>query len=349
MSHKQFMNRALDLATNGLGSVSPNPLVGCVIVHQNKIIGEGWHKKFGEAHAEVNAINSVKEKTLITESIVYVTLEPCSYHGKTPACTDLLINQQPELVVIASKDPNPKVSGNGIRQLEKAGVKVLFGELEKKAIALNKRFFISIRYKRPYVILKWAQTADGFTARSDYSSKWISNNYSRKIVHKWRTEEDAILVGFNTVRYDNPKLTSREWVGRDPVRVVIDPELELDDSAKIFNSDAKVFVFNSRSNVKSGNLNFLKLNKENMVEDLLTQLYNYDIGSIIIEGGSNTINRFIKEDQWDEARMFTAETQFTDGIKAPELNLDSFEEDNILGDNLKIIYNPKSQRLWQKT
>lgn len=342
------MQRALDLAQKGLGFVSPNPMVGCVIVHDNKTVGEGWHKNYGGKHAEVNAIDSLENKEIITESTVYVTLEPCSFYGKTPACTDLLIKHNPQLVVVASKDPNPKVSGNGIKLLKQAGISVEFGILEKEAITLNKRFFVAMQENRPYVILKWAQTSDNFIARSDYSSKWISNEYSRQLVHKWRTEEDAILVGYNTVKYDNPELTARNWEGRNPVRVVIDPGLDLNQSFKIFGDSEEVYVFNSKVEKSDGNLHYKLISESNLAESLLENLYKNDIGSVIIEGGSKTINDFIDQGLWDEARVFSSQQAFGDGISAPNLHVKASEEIKIEEDNLKIIYNPESSTLWQK-
>src|SRR6478609_11980434 len=197
-SDEQFMQRAFELAKLGAGSVSPNPMVGCVIVHRGEIIGEGWHKKYGEAHAEVNAIDSVKEKKVLNESVVYVTLEPCSHFGKTPPCADLLIQHRVKKVVVSNLDSNPLVSGNGVKKLRAAGIEVVTGILDKAGRELNKRFFTFMEKQRPYIILKWAETADGFIARENYDSKWISNEHSRKLVHQWRTEEDAVLVGSRT-------------------------------------------------------------------------------------------------------------------------------------------------------
>lgn len=345
MSHKLFMQRALDLAAKGLGKVSPNPMVGCVIAHKEKIVGEGWHKQFGKEHAEVNAIDNIENKDLIKRSTVYVTLEPCSYHGKTPACTDLLIKYRPQEIIIASRDPNPKVSGRGIAMLEVAGFKVSYGIMEQEAIALNKRFFVAMNKNRPYIILKWAQTADGFIARSDFSSKWISNKCSREQVHKWRTEEDAILVGYNTVKYDNPKLTARNWPGRNPARVIIDPGKELDLSLNIFRGEEKVFVFNNGENKSIGNVKYIKIGK---IKDMLDYLYSQDIGSVLIEGGSKTIDKFLKEGYWDEARIFTSQQKFGQGLSAPTLATKPSEFQKIMDDSLKIVYNPESSILWQK-
>ena len=348
MGDEHYMQRAIDLAIKGLGGVSPNPLVGCVIVHDDKIIGEGWHKNFGEPHAEVNAVESVSNKQLISDSTIYITLEPCSFHGKTPACTDLIVKYKPKVVVIASKDPNPKVSGNGIKILEQAGIEVRRAILEKEAIAINKRFFVNMNLKRPYVVLKWAQTNDGYIARKNYDSKWISNEYSRKLVHKWRTEEDAILVGRNTVKYDNPELTARSWEGRNPRRIIIDPELKLDDSYKLFTDEDLVYIINIIKSHSEGKRVLLKVSEENMLADMLSLMVTQDIGSVLVEGGAQTLNSFISEGLWDEARIFTSNNNFEKGIEAPVFEFADAEEQNIMGDRLSIIYNPKTQPLWQK-
>jgi len=348
MGDEQYMQRAIDLAFKGLRNVSPNPMVGCVIVYEGKIIGEGWHKKFGEAHAEVNAVDSVENKDLILDSTVYVTLEPCSFHGKTPACTDLLLKHKPRTVVIASKDPNPKVSGNGIKILQQAGINVRFGMLEEEAMALNKRFFVAMAHNRPYIVLKWAQTNDGFIARKNYDSKWISNEFSRQLVHKWRTEEHGILVGHNTVKYDNPQLTARSWPGQNPIRIVLDPDLSLKDDFSIFSDNKPVYIINLLKDKEEANLHYLKVSKENILTEMLALLDEKKIGSILVEGGAQTLNSFIGEGLWDEARIFISENNFKEGINAPLLEFDEAEEQNIMGNRLRIIYNPKTQSLWQK-
>lgn len=348
MGDEHYMQRAIDLAIKGLGGVSPNPLVGCIIVNEDKIIGEGWHKFFGEAHAEVNAIASVSNKDLISDSTIYITLEPCSFHGKTPACTDLIVKYKPKAVVIASKDPNPKVSGNGVRILEQANIEVRSGILEEEAMVINKRFFVNMNLKRPYVVLKWAQTNDGFIARKNNDSKWISNEYSRQLVHKWRTEEDAILVGRSTVKYDNPELTARSWEGRNPRRIIIDPELKLDDSYKLFTDEDPVYIFNCIKDQSEGRRVLLKVSKENLLGDMLSLMDTNDIGSVLVEGGAHTLKSFINEGLWDEARIFTSNNNFEEGIGAPKLEFTDAEELNIMGDRLSIIYNPKTQSMWQK-
>ncbi len=238
-SDELFIQRTFELAQSGIGQVSPNPRVGAVVVHDEKIIGEGWHKKYGEAHAEVNAIHSVKDQSLLQESTIYVNLEPCSHFGKTPPCADLLIRHQVKKVVVCNNDPNPLVSGQGIAKLLNAGIEVVTGVLETEGRKLNKRFFTFVEKQRPYIILKWAQTVDGFVARENYESKWISNDFSRQLVHQWRSEEDAVLVGTKTAAHDNPKLDVRDWSGRNPVRVVIDRFLRLSATLHLFNKKQK--------------------------------------------------------------------------------------------------------------
>ncbi len=343
------MQRALDLAARGLGRVSPNPMVGCVIVHEGKIIGEGWHRQFGGPHAEVNAVNAVADKGLLAEATFYVTLEPCSYQGKTPACTDLLTKLKPQRVVVAANDPNPQVNGRGLAMLRQAGIEVTTGVLAAGAMALNKRFFVAMHRQRPYVVVKWAQTADGFIARKDYNAKWISNAQSRQLVHKWRTEEDAILVGFNTVKYDNPQLTARDWPGRNPVRVIIDPTLGIGTDFNVFSGDEKVLVFNTVADAQQGRVTRVKVSRENMPDEVLAYLYARDIGSVLIEGGAATLTMFINSGLWDEARVFTAATTFTEGIAAPELAVGPAAEQSIAGDRLRIMYNPVTKELWQKS
>ena len=348
MDDLKFMNRALELAANGKGSVSPNPMVGCVIVYDNKIIGEGWHKEFGGPHAEVMAVESVADKTLIGESVIYVTLEPCSYHGKTPACTDLLMTYLPRRVVVACLDPNPQVSGKGVEILRSAGIDVDFGVLESEAKALNKQFFVSMNTQRPYIILKWAQTADGFIARLNYDSKWISSPLSRQLVHKWRSEEDGILVGYNTVKYDNPELSVRDWEGRNPVRIVIDPHGKLEGQAKVFDSSVKTYWFNGREDLSSPNLVVKRFPKEHTLLDGLEFLYKENIGSVIVEGGAAILQQFIKDGLWDEARIFTSQARFAEGIRAPGLELLPDSEQFIEEDRLSIIFNPETAEFWQK-
>ncbi len=336
---KAYMQRALQLANGGLGSVSPNPLVGCVIVAGGKIIGEGFHQVFGGPHAEVNAVNAVEDKKRLEGANVYVTLEPCSHHGKTPPCAELLASLNVGRVVIATNDPNPMVNGSGVAKLMAAGINVEVGLLRDEAQKQNKRFFTYHNQRRPYVILKWAQTKDGFIARSDHSSKWISDSGSRQLVHKWRTEEDAILVGKSTAHYDNPQLTARDWAGKNPLRIVIDRKRSLDPDLNLFTDNIKTIVYTLSASGKQGNVECVKLPENDFLTNLLYDLYERQVQSLIVEGGSFTINRFISQKLWDEARVFISEAEFIDGIKAPSLNSNTFSETKILKDRLLFYSN----------
>lgn len=333
------MMRALELAKLGLGEVSPNPMVGCVIVHEDKIIGEGRHEKYGEAHAEVNAIGQVKNKQLLKNATAYVTLEPCSHTGKTPPCADLLIAHQLKRVVIANQDTFPLVDGGGIKKLKDADVEVEVGVLSTKGRDLNKRFFTRVEQKRPYIILKWAQTSDGFIARENYDSKWISGESSRKLVHKWRAEEDAIWVGTNTAKYDNPKLNVRDWEGSDPIRIVIDKNLSLDDNLNLFDQEIPTVCYNLKRNGKEDNLEWVKVSEEKLIDDIFFDLRQRGIQSVLVEGGAFLLQSLIDHDYWDEARVFTGKDKFEKGIKAPELEVESAEKINVDGDRLTFYYN----------
>jgi diaminohydroxyphosphoribosylaminopyrimidine deaminase / 5-amino-6-(5-phosphoribosylamino)uracil reductase len=333
-----FMRRALQLAASGLGRVSPNPMVGCVIVYDNRIIGEGWHQKYGEAHAEVNAVNAVQEKALLKDSTVYVNLEPCSHFGKTPPCADMLIREKVKKVVIANLDTNPLVAGEGMTRLAAAGIAVQHGVLQTEGRELNKRFFTFMEEQRPYFILKWAQTADGFIAREDFDSKWISNELSRQRVHKWRAEEDAVLVGKSTAQYDNPVLNVRHWTGRDPVRIVIDANLELSQALNLFDHSQKTFCYNLVRHEEHPILSYIKLERNNFLKQLVAHLYQQKIQSVIIEGGTKTIQSFVEKGLWDEARIFTSQKTFGKGIAAPVLKGRLVHEEEVQTDVLKVLY-----------
>lgn len=333
------MKRALELAALGKGSVSPNPLVGCVIVHDHVIIGEGWHQRYGDAHAEVQAVRDVTDKTLLPESTVYVNLEPCSHTGKTPPCADMLVRERVKKVVIANKDTNPLVDGGGIKKLNAAGIEVVTGVLEAEARALNRRFFSFIEKKRPYIILKWAQTSDGFIARENYDSKWISNEYARQLVHKWRTEEDAVLVGTNTARYDNPQLNVRDWSGRNPARIVIDKSLMLDHGLHLFDGRQRTLCYNLMKQQERDNLQFVRLEEAPFLHQLLHDLYDKRIQSVIVEGGARTLHEFIQAGLWDEARIFTAPGKFERGIPAPSITGNLISTESVMGDMLNVYYN----------
>ncbi len=333
----KYMHRALELAELGRGHVSPNPMVGCVIVHNEQIIGEGYHQQYGEPHAEPNAIQSVKNQDLLPDSTVYVTLEPCAHHGKTPPCAELLANKKIKKVVIAATDSNPLVGGKGINILRKAGIEVISGILEKKARIQNKRFFTMMEQKRPYIMLKWAQTQDGFVARTNYDSKWISNEYSRQLVHKWRTEEDAIMVGTKTAQYDNPKLNARDWEGKNPIRIVIDQQLTLDPKLALFDRTQPTICYNLYKEEASENLNYVKMDADFAIHDLLHDLYQRKIQSVIVEGGAYLLQKFLQSGLWDEARVFTGHSTFKTGIPAPKLSMGPNETYYIMGDRLEIF------------
>lgn len=332
------MDRAFELAYLGLGNVSPNPMVGCVIVKEDKIIGEGWHQHYGGLHAEANAVNSVKDKDEIKGSEVYVTLEPCSHHGHTPPCSDLLISHGVSSVYVSNFDINPLVCGKGIEKMRSASLQVTVGMNEQEGSNLNKRFFTYYSKKRPYVILKWAQTIDRFIARKNFDSKWISNEFSRQVVHKWRAEEDSVMVGANTALHDNPKLNVRDWPNnaKQPLRIVVDPNLKVPADFFLFDGTQPTIVYNYKKSGNENNLTWIKLNSENFIEEILSDLYKKKIQSVLIEGGSHLINSFISKNIWDEARVFVSNSTFGEGIKAPDLyhasliNKNKIFEDEIL-------------------
>ncbi|MDX1630014.1 MAG: bifunctional diaminohydroxyphosphoribosylaminopyrimidine deaminase/5-amino-6-(5-phosphoribosylamino)uracil reductase RibD, partial [Fulvivirga sp.] len=321
------------------GLVSPNPMVGCVIVHRDKIIGEGWHQQFGGPHAEVNAIQSVEEKELLPESTLYVNLEPCHHYGKTPPCVDLIIEKKIKKVVIANEDPFSEVSGKSIKKMREQKIEVVVGTCEEEGEWLNQRFFTFQRKKRPYIILKWAQTADGFIARKNYNSKWISNAKSRKLVHKWRSEEPAIFVGYNTALYDDPALNVRHWDGQNPVRIVLDPAGKLPATLKLFDQNQPTVVYSNKKKESQQNICWEAISQTNAEEEILSDLYKRKLQSVIIEGGAATINSFLKKNLWDEARVFIGNQTFSEGIEAPKLNKSIFAEEMIAGYKLLIYKN----------
>lgn len=337
----RFMQRALELAERGRGTVSPNPMVGCLIVHDGHIIGEGWHQQYGQAHAEVNAVNSVEDQALLSKSTCYVTLEPCSHHGKTPPCADMLVRNRLKRVVVAAKDSNPLVGGQGIAKLEAGGVEVEFGVGEAEARSQNARFFTAMEKQRPFILLKWAETADGFIARKNFDSKWISNPQSRRLVHQWRADEDAIMVGTNTAHYDNPRLNVRGVSGTDPVRVVIDRQLRLDPSLHLFDGNQPTLCYNLKKDQEVGNLTYISLPEDNFLESLLADLHQRKIHSVLVEGGSFLLNQLIERDLWDEARVFKSQATFGEGIAAPKLSLPSQQRTTVADDQLSIYHNPE--------
>jgi len=343
MQDEKYITRCLELARSGRNNVAPNPMVGCVIVHDDKIIGEGFHINYGEAHAEVNAINSVKDKSLLHESTLYVNLEPCSHYGKTPPCADLIVKHKLKRVVIASLDINPQVAGQGVKRLRENEIEVDIDVLKDKAIQLNRRFFTFHKKKRPYIILKWAQSADAFLdiERTDELPKinWISNDKSKRLVHTWRAEESAILVGKNTVLKDNPSLTTREVAGPNPIRILIDSSNSLYTKAsntkqwKIFSEDAPTIVYNKQIEKHVGSITFVKIDADtSLLEFILNDLYERAILSLIVEGGRFTLDQFIAHDLWDEARVIRGLPYFKKGVRAPDLQLNPIFTEIIGGD-----------------
>ena len=342
---KKYMEQCIVLAKKGIGHVAPNPMVGCVLVHNGKVIGEGYHQEYGKAHAEVNAINSVANQGLLKGCTLYVTLEPCSHHGKTPPCSDLIIEKQIPNVVVGTIDPFIEVAGRGIEKLKAAGVQVETGVLEKECQDLNKRFFTFHKAKRPYVILKWAQTKDAFIdvdrGPGNYGQPtWITNGQARKYVHKTRAGEAAILVGKKTVLKDNPSLTVREWQGKNPTRFVLDRKLELPNTLNVFNNEAPTVVFNSLKNEGHGRLKYVKLDyHKGLVPQVLDYLYQHGIQSVIVEGGSYTLQGFIDLGLWDEAHIYEGPVYFYKGIAAPVIQGTSVCDMNFGGSKLKILEN----------
>lgn len=334
---KQMMQRCIQLAENGLGTTYPNPMVGCVIVYQGKIIAEGWHRKAGQPHAEVHAINQIQNKELLKESTLYVSLEPCLHFGKTPPCSDLIIKHQIPKVVVGTVDPNAKVNGQGIQKMKNAGIEVQTGILEKECRELNKRFFVFHQKERPYILLKWAQTSDGFMATENGEQKWISNRFSKQLVHKWRTEEQAVLVGTNTAKFDNPQLSVRLWSGIQPIRLVLDRELKLSSDLHLFDGSQKTIVFTEKSVENRPNLEFVQVSfDEKLMEFILSKLYESGIQSIIVEGGRKTLDAFIEKGFWDEARIFTSDVNWGSGIGSPEIKGELVQTKKILNDRLAI-------------
>lgn len=336
----------MQIAKNGIGFSRPNPSVGCVVVLNNKIIGEGFTSAYGGNHAEVNAIRSVRDKSLIKEATIYVTLEPCSHFGKTPPCADLIIKYQPKKVVVGCTDSNSLVAGNGIERLRKAGITVVVGVLKDECLQHHKRFFTVHEKKRPYILLKWAETKDGFIAplsKNKLKPVWISNQYSQQIVHKWRSEEQAILVGTNTVISDNPKLDVRSWFGLNPIRIVLDRNLRIPNTAHVFDKSIKTILITETKRKQKEpheNIIFEVIDfSKNIANQICKVLHKHQIESIIVEGGLQTLQTFIDENLWDEAAVFVAEKEFQNGVRAPRLKKGLKEVINIKTDVLKRYKN----------
>lgn len=342
------MQRAIELAKLGAGHVAPNPMVGCVIVHNNKIIGEGWHEQFGQAHAEINAIKSVHDKSLLPQSTIYVTLEPCCHFGKTPPCANTIIDYKFNEVIVGITDPNPLVSGRGIKLLQDAGISVTLGILAEECIELNKRFIHYITQRKPYVILKWAQTLDGFIApdintigiAAFAQQKQITTPYTQQLTHKWRTHEAAILVGTKTALIDNPHLTARAWKGKNPVRVVLDLNNRLPQNLNLFNAETPTLVVkyddvtaNNQPSVEYINV----LRNQDLPHQILEALYKKQLQSVIIEGGTQLLQSFILANCWNEAQVIIGNKKFKQGILAPNINGNIITETNLDTDIIRTI------------
>lgn len=347
MSDEFYIKRCLELAAIAIGNVSPNPMVGCVIVAKGKIIGEGYHQKFGEAHAEPNAVKAVfdqygpEAEKLLKQATAYVNLEPCAHFGKTPPCADLFVKHQIKKVVIGNRDPFSGVDGKGIEKLRNANIEVVSGILDAECRCFNRRFFTRIEKQRPYIILKWAETANGYFATNDGHQKWISGAVAKRLAHKWRTEEDAILIGKKTAIVDNPHLTAREWLGKNPVRLVIDKHLQIPQDYHIFNKEAKTIILNELKTDVMDNIHYIQMEDMHfyLAQKISFQLYLMDIQSVIIEGGAHILNQFLEANLWDEARIFTSANSWTEGIAAPTINGHLQEELNLGSDKLSIYTN----------
>ena len=344
MNDETYMARCIQLAENARVNTTPNPMVGSVIVHDDKIIGEGWHQKAGAPHAEVNAINSVVNKELLKKSTIYVSLEPCAHFGKTPPCADLIIEHNIPRVVIGCRDPFDAVNGKGIEKLENAGIEVTVGVKEKECLALNAPFFTFHTKKRPYIILKWAQTADGFLDKNRNKTEkginWITQHSAKVLVHKWRHEVDAILVGARTIINDNPELNTRLWSGSSPIRIILDPENMVSANSKVMDGSSKTFVLSkTEQKVSNANTHYITIaSDELMMKTLMNLCYEQEIQSLLVEGGAYTLQQFIDANLWDEARVLTGNINFGSGLKAPQLKVAPTESHSLGHDSIKVYY-----------
>ncbi len=332
--HEKYIQRCFEIAKLGFGNTSPNPTVGSVIVHNDMIIGEGWHKQYGGPHAEVNAVKSVADKSLLKESTIYVSLEPCFHFSKTPPCVDLVLKHKIPKVVISCLDPNPIVSGNSVKKLRSNGVEVTTGILEQKGLELIKGFLSSQNYKRPYVILKWAESKDGFFAPIE-GQLWLSNDLTKRFSHKLRVEADAILVGCNTVEQDNPKLNQRYWpIGTNPIRVIIDPVLKSIEATHLLEDDLATIIFNSKKQSIEASKEYIRLEgNEFDINEILQILNEKKVNVLLVEGGAKTINSFLASGLWSKAFIYTTDITITDGIKAPIIDDQFKSSQNTLGNN----------------
>ena len=337
------MKRALKLAELGGSNVAPNPKVGCVLVNNDRIIGEGYHRKYGEPHAEVNAIRSVQHKEKLANSTAYVSLEPCSHHGKTPPCVDLLLQHKIPRVVIGVEDPFKKVSGNGIEKLKKNGVEVKLGVCLKEATEINKKFFTFHQLNRPYIILKWAVSKDGYLGVNDkdlsLEKRWITNERTDQLTHQWRAEEDAILVGTKTAQLDQPKLDCRHVFGKNPKRILIDNELVVDDEFYSKSTSTDTFILNLKKGGEKNRLKWIKYDENDFFDTLFQLCNDIKIQSLIVEGGAKTLQSFIDANLWDEARILRGEVEFQNGVKAPLFNHKADYMEYVQNDSIGIYYN----------
>lgn len=337
MQDDLYMTRCIELSKLGKGYVAPNPMVGAVLLYNNRIIGEGYHELYGQSHAEVNCINSVKEeeKALIAQSVLYVSLEPCAHFGKTPPCSDLIIRHNIPKVVVGCRDPFSEVNGKGIEKLRRAGLDVQLGIQEEACKDINKRFFTFHKKKRPFIILKWAQSSNQKIAENSNERLYISNEYTNRLVHKWRSEEAAILIGTNTALLDNPLLNNRLWSGNSPTRLLIDMHLRLPVSLHVFNQQRRTVIFNAIKQQQDGNNLYCKLREEeSVISQLVNACYNLNIQSVLVEGGEGVLQSFINANMWDEARIITNETLLVnEGLPAPKL------KQSILVNREKILNN----------
>lgn len=340
-----YMQRCIELAALGLGNAAPNPMVGCIIVHNGKIIGEGYHHKSGEPHAEVNAIRSVRNKELLSTSVLYVNLEPCAHFGKTPPCAKLIVQYKIPKVVIGNVDPNEKVKGKGIEILEHGGCEVVYGVLDDSCRFLNRRFFCFHEKQRPFIILKWAQTIDGFVDRErqpdeEIGPNWITGESARMLVHKWRTEEQAIMVGTKTALLDNPRLNVRNWSGKNPVRLLIDKNGKVGDSHFLLDDQVLTYVFTEKQSISKTRTHFIQMNfNENLLVQILSFLYKQEIQSVFVEGGAALLNSFLNSELWDEVRVFVGEKEFKSGVKAPVIKKSAIKKIKINNDLLYYYSN----------
>jgi diaminohydroxyphosphoribosylaminopyrimidine deaminase/5-amino-6-(5-phosphoribosylamino)uracil reductase len=344
VKHEQYMQRAIELAQLGMGAVAPNPMVGCVIVKNDTIISEGYHQEFGSAHAEVNAINNLPADFNFEDCTLYVNLEPCSHYGKTPPCSNLILEKKIKKVVVANLDCNPLVSGKGIQRLRENNCDVVTGVLVKEARELNKRFFCFHEKKRLYIILKWAESADGFISKipvpTNKNENWITCEESKKLVHQWRSEEQTILVGKNTVLNDNPQLTTRLVNGKNPTRIILDSKLSIPSTAHVYENNADVIVFNNLKDETLTNIRFIKLDLiENNLNSLFHKLSEFNFLSVIVEGGAVLLNSLIEQNLWDEARIFVGNKNFHNGLAAPKINKSNARVETIETDLLYILKN----------